>query len=557
MVKNFPLPQPSTGQIIHDEFVDDKEKRLLDQRLCVIEPLEIIVPKSGDIDTREMIKMYKMENGDKNVTVEEADDELFANGCKRLQNIVDTNLGYQWKLAQLLPDFSDSSAGCLFVLVEYLKQFGMVAAIAASDIHSFGEEMRENDQNPPMRLPAITLRNLELFQTVASASLSGGKGSLFHAINRTKTRMGARMLRNWLSQPLTNVDRIKERQKVITFLLQPTNEISSNFRRKAFFKSVDLEVALMASLYKKIKPGDFLRLCQSMSKLCNEAEAAIAESQDIEEMPSLMENILNEIISAFHKSRDFLLQFDHQAAKDLKWESLLNSPPTYVNLKREEIAELETKLEAHKGEIMKLLGLFSFKYTTVSGLEYLIEVKQSIARSVPKDWTKINSTKQVARFRSPFIVSNMPKLQYLRECLMVECKRAWRNFLGEFALSSFALFQKGAKSVAELDCLISMADVARGDGFCAPEFNDLGQVTIRRGRNLIVERSLSMHEQFVPNDVDLTISGPRALVLTGPNMGGKSCYIRQLGTIAVMAQMGCYVPATRANLPVFDGLFVR
>ena len=102
-----------------------------------------------------------------------------------------------------------------------------------------------------------------------------------------------------------------------------------------------------------------------------------------------------------------------------------------------------------------------------------------------------------------------------------------------------------------------MADVARGDGFCAPEFNDLGQVTIRRGRNLIVERSLSMHEQFVPNDVDLAISGPRALVLTGPNMGGKSCYIRQLGTIAVMAQMGCYVPATRANLPVFDGLFVR
>ena len=76
MVKNFPLPQPSTGQIIHDEFVDDKEKRLLDQRLCVIEPLEIIVPKSGDIDTREMIKMYKMENGDKRVSLNTSNEDL-------------------------------------------------------------------------------------------------------------------------------------------------------------------------------------------------------------------------------------------------------------------------------------------------------------------------------------------------------------------------------------------------------------------------------------------------------------------------------------------------
>lgn len=534
--------------------MDDKEKRLLEQRLCVIEPLEIIVPKSGDTDTREMVKMYKMDNGDKNVTVEEADDEIFTYGCKRLQNIVDPDLASRWKLAQLLPDFSDSSAGCLFVLVEYLKQFGMEAVIAASDIQSFGEETNGNDEHPPMRLPAITLRNLELFQTVTSASGSGGKGSLFHAINRTKTRMGLRMLRDWLSQPLTDVDKIKERQNVITFLLQPTNEVSSNFRRKAFFKSVDLEVALMAALYKKIRPGDFLRLCQSMSKLYNEAEAAIAESH---EMPTLLKNILREIISAFQKSEELLLKIDDQAAKDLKWESLFHSPAKYVKAKRDEIAELEAKFEAHKEEIMKSLGLFSFKYATVSGLEYLIEVKQSMARSVRKDWTKINSTKQVARFRSPFIVCNLPKLQYLRECLVAECKRAWRSFLDEFASSSFAGFMKGAKNVAELDCLISMAEVARGDGFCAPEFNGDGQVTIRQGRNLIVERSLSMHEQFVPNDVDLACSGPRALVLTGPNMGGKSCYIRQLGTIAVMAQMGGYVPAARASLPVFDGLYVR
>ena len=504
--KKYLFSQPSTGQIIHSEFVDDKEKRLLEQRLCIIEPLEIIVPNCGDADTREVVKLYKMDNADRNVTVEEADSVLFTDGCRRLQSAIDHDLASRWKLAQLLPNFSDSTAGCLFVLVEYLKQFGMEAAIVASDIHSYGEETIGSDEHPPMRLPAITVRNLELFQTVTTVSGSGGKGSLFQAVNRTKTRMGMRMLRDWLSQPLTDATKIKSRQNVITYLLQPTNEMSSNFRRRAFFKSVDLEVALMAALYKKIKPVDFVRLCQTMSKMCNEAEAAMTESQDIGELPTLLGNILQEIISAFKNSEDLLMQIDDQAAKGLRWESLFHSPVKSVQAKREEITELEAKFAMHKQEIMKLLGLFSFNYATVSGLEYLIEVKQSMARSVPKDWTKINSTKQVARFRSPFLVSNMPKLQYLRECLVAECKRAWKNFLDEFT-SNLAVYQKGAKSVAELDCLMSMAEVARSDGFCAPEFNTDGQVSIRQGRNLIVERSLSMHEQFVPNDVDLACSG--------------------------------------------------
>ena len=512
----------------------------------MIEPLEIIVPRSGDADAREMIKLYKADNSDKNVTVEEAADELFTDGCKRLQTV----LGSESKLAQLLSNLNDSSAGCLVVLVEYLRQFGMEAAIVATD------SLAALNVEETMRLPAITFRNLELFQS--SGGNGGRRGSLFHALNRTRTRMGARMFRDWMAAPLTNVERIKERQDAITFLMQPGNEISSNFRHRAFFRSVDLEVALMAVLYRKIRPADFFRLCGTMHKLYNEAIGA-TESLSVAGIPILLKKILDEIILAFDKSGDLCTRIDEQAAKDLKWERLFKDYEFAPDVKNREneILELEANFESHTREIMKKLGLFSFKYSTVSGLEYLIEVKQTAANSVPKDWIKINSTKQVARFRSPFLVSNLPKLQYLRECLVSDCKKAWASFLDEIVSSGLAEFQNGAKRVAELDCLISMAEVARRDGFCLPQFNGDGVVCIEKGRNIVVERSLSVHEQFVPNDVNLARSGTRALVLTGPNMGGKSCYIRQLGTIAIMAQIGGYVPAARANLPVFDGLFVR
>ena len=161
----------------------------------MIEPLEIIVPRSGDADAREMIKLYKADNSDKNVTVEEAADELFTDGCRRLQ----TDLGSECKLAQLLSNLNDSTAGCLFVLVEYLKQFGMEAAIVATD------SLAPLNVEETMRLPAMTLRNLELFQ--GSGGNGGRRGSLFHAINRTRTRMGARLFRDWLAAPLTNVER--------------------------------------------------------------------------------------------------------------------------------------------------------------------------------------------------------------------------------------------------------------------------------------------------------------------------------------------------------------
>lgn len=119
----------------------------------------------------------------------------------------------------------------------------------------------------------------------------------------------------------------------------------------------------------------------------------------------------------------------------------------------------------------------------------------------------------------------------------------------------------GVRSLAKLDCLMSMATVSRNEGYCRPVFNASGNVEILDGRNPIVEASVKARggasNQYVANDVSFSKVGVRGLVLTGPNMGGKSCYLRQIATAVLMAQLGCFVPATKACLPVFDSIFLR
>ena len=167
----------------------------------------------------------------------------------------------------------------------------------------------------------------------------------------------------------------------------------------------------------------------------------------------------------------------------------------------------------------------------------------------------------MSRFRSEFINECLPKLAYAKERLQGECDKAWVKFLK----TNTQVFQKlmdGVKSVSNLDCLLSLACVSKQEGFCRPKFvndSDSRILKIKDGRNIIVDYVLSMQPsaQYVPNDIELDASKTRGLILTGPNMGGKSCLLRQIGMAALMAQVGCYVAGREAILPIFDAIFVR
>ncbi|NXQ61802.1 MSH3 protein, partial [Anthoscopus minutus] len=187
----------------------------------------------------------------------------------------------------------------------------------------------------------------------------------------------------------------------------------------------------------------------------------------------------------------------------------------------------------------------------------LIEVKNSHKSSVPSDWVMVSSTKAVSRFHSPFITENYRVLQQLREQLVLDCSAEWLCFLDRFS-EHYHPVSKAICHLATVDCLFSLAQVAKQGDYCRPTVQDKRQeILIKNGRHPVIDVLLGEQDQYVPNTTSLSGDGERVMIITGPNMGGKSSYIKQVALITVMAQIGSFVPAEEATIGVVDAIFTR
>uniref|UniRef100_A0A453CB78 DNA mismatch repair proteins mutS family domain-containing protein n=3 Tax=Aegilops tauschii subsp. strangulata TaxID=200361 RepID=A0A453CB78_AEGTS len=170
---------------------------------------------------------------------------------------------------------------------------------------------------------------------------------------------------------------------------------------------------------------------------------------------------------------------------------------------------------------------------------------------------KVNSTKKTIRYHTPEVLKNLDNLLLAKEELAVICRKTWHKFLMDFG-KYYAQFQASVESLAALDCLYSLATLAKQNNYVQPNFvpeNEASQIHIKDGRHPVLESLLG--DNFVPNDTDLHADGQYCQIVTGPNMGGKSCYIRQVALITIMAQVGSFVPASSAILHVVDGIYTR
>ncbi|NWH70328.1 MSH3 protein, partial [Piaya cayana] len=187
----------------------------------------------------------------------------------------------------------------------------------------------------------------------------------------------------------------------------------------------------------------------------------------------------------------------------------------------------------------------------------LIEVKNSRKSSVPSDWLMISSTKAVSRFRSPFIIENYRHLNQLREQLVLDCKAEWLKFLDHFN-EHYHPLSKAIGHLATIDCLFSLAYVAKHRHYCRPSVQEnRREIIIKNGRHPVIDILLGEQDQYVANNTNLSGNGERVMIITGPNMGGKSCYIKQVALITIMAQIGSYVPAEESTIGIVDGIFTR
>lgn len=409
---------------------------------------------------------------------------------------------------------------------------------------------------------------------------ASGSLSLFAVINHCKTAFGRRTLRHWLLHPLCLLDDILARQQASRWLA----ELVANSGRGAslwiskifsiFSSFGDIEKFLTALRHLRILPHGMLRLfdfAQALGELHGEfvgtqnAPTLISRQLenshcvDVAKQALILRGKLNTATTAEDAVTDV---FTAAAVRDFR--ELCSF--------RDQLAATEAELAAELINIRVQLKMPNLTYKSlrtgpVSSIEHLIEVPTQMSTRIPSDWIRSNCTKQVERYHSPVVLALQDRLYLLRDEIKRAAKAAWGAFVQQVRTLICAHLQSAVEALGVVDALLSLAKLSTIPGYVQPTFVStnnsvagIDELIIVGGRHPVVEKFLEREcEHLIPNDVHLSCNyRPRsAHVITGPNMGGKSSYVRMVALICLMAQVGACVPAESAKLCIFDRIFTR
>ncbi|XP_030049192.1 DNA mismatch repair protein Msh3 [Microcaecilia unicolor] len=546
--------QPSTGEVIFDSFQDSKLRLELESRILRLQPVEILLPSDLTEELERLIdSITSVSLQDDRIRIEKIDglhfeyshafqfvtefyggEVLSVTGSLRLSEIL------HWEKPVICS---------LAVVIRYLKEFHLEKIL-----YSPSNFKKLSNKEEYFTINGTTLKNLEILQNQADMKT---KGSLLWVLDHTKTFFGRRMLKKWVTQPLVKASEINARLDAVSEVLASESSVFAEIQSH-LCKLPDLERGMCSIYHKKCSTQEFFlilsTLCQLQSKLQTLVPAIQAQVRSV-----LLQKTLLEIPQLLVSVHDFLNILNEQAAKagDKTWlfKDLTNFP--VISERKKEIEDLLSQIHGHLQEIQRTLKNPSVTYVKVSGQEFLIELKNSLISSVPADWVKVSSTKAVSRFHSPFIVENYRHLNQLREQLVLDSNTEWLHFLDQFG-EQYHSICTAIGHLAVVDCFFSLAQVAKQGNYCRPIVkNHEREIMIKNGRHPIIDVLLGEQDQYVPNSTSLTGDKERIMIITGPNMGGKSSYIKQVALITIMAQMGSYVPAEEAAISVVDGIFTR
>ncbi|XP_041792775.1 DNA mismatch repair protein Msh3 isoform X2 [Chelmon rostratus] len=545
--------QPSTGDVLLDSFPDGPSRSEVEGRVLKINPVEILVPSDLSEQTHRLLQSITNASAqaDDRVRVEKRDSTQFE-FASAMNTVTEFYCHSQEKGSRSLSSVASLESPvicCLGPLIHYLQEFSLERVLRSES--SF---RRLSCASEGMILSAATLRNLEILNNQTDG---GVKGSLLWVLDHTRTPFGRRLMRKWVSQPLTDPQSISERQDAVQEILE-SHSLTLNSIRSLLSHLPDLERGICSVYHKKSSTQEFYLICSSLSRLGLELQALLPAVQS-QISSELLRGLLLDTPDLLAPAHSFLKVLNEKAAKSGNKTELFSDLSGFPVLqeRREQIQTVISEIQDHRKEIRLMLRAPSLDYTAVSGQEFLIEVKNSLASTVPPDWVKISSTKAVSRYHSPFLVERYKKLLQLREQLLLDCQREWTSFLDQFG-EHYHTMKRAISHLATMDCLFSLAEVAKQGDYCRPEVHDSQrQIMIRDGRHPAIDLLMGENNQYVPNLTELQGDGRRTMIITGPNMGGKSSYIRQVALICIMAQMGSYVPASEARLGMLDSIYTR
>ena len=552
--------QPATGDVIYDDFEDGFMRTEIETRLLHIAPCEFLVVGDLSKSTEKLVQHLSATKtnvfGDK-LRVEriERPKNMIAQAYSHVSNF------YAQKVKPLNQDGGSHSSSlldkilklpedvtvCLSALIKYLSDYGL------EHVFDLTKYFQSFSARSHMLLNGTTLTSLEIYQNQTDHDR---KGSLFWTLDRTKTRFGQRLLRKWVGRPLLDRKYLENRITAVEELKDGGSlPLVEKLKRMLASVKMDLEKGLIRIYYGKCTRPELLNVLVALQRIATEfptvetpAEAGFASNM-INEAVAALPSIVTVVVR-------FLDKINPVAAKeDDKYAFFRENEETeFIEEHKLGIASVEHDLDEHRAVAAQKLKRKNIQYVTSAGIEYLIEVENAQLKSVPASWIKVSGTKKLSRFHTPDVVRLIRERDQHKESLAAACDSAFALLLQEIS-TQYQPFRDCVLALATLDCLLALAEVASQPGYVKPEYTDNACVMVEKGRHPMVEQLLL--DGFVPNDIDLRTDATRALLVTGPNMGGKSSYVRQVALIAIMGQVGSYVPAQRAQLGMLDAVFTR
>jgi DNA mismatch repair protein MutS len=400
------------------------------------------------------------------------------------------------------------------------------------------------DQDKHVWLDKFTIRNLE----IVSSSQEGGV-SLLEILDNTITPMGSRQLHKWMILPLKEKESIDERLAIVEMLV---NETSIREKITNQFKQItDLERLISKVAVGRINPRELLQLKRSLQ--------AIVPVKEL--LSSIDSQALNKMGDQLHRCEFLLEKIERELQDDAPM--LIHQGgiiKTGIDTELDELRAIafsgkDYLLQVQKREVERT-GIGSLKISFNKVFGYYLEVSNANKDKVPADWIRKQTLVNAERYITEELKIYEEKILHAEEKLGAIEVRLFQELV-RHASDYIAQIQQNAKVIATLDCLLSFATVAKSNKYCRPEINDSTQLYIEAGRHPVIEKQLPAGESYVPNDIYLDTNNQQVLIITGPNMAGKSALLRQTALIVLMAQMGCYVPAQKATIGIVDKIFTR
>lgn len=498
----------------------------MDQLLSSLSPKEVLIQKGYE-------KGF-MERFGKNLYLTPMDEWAFVyhSGREKLKQrfTVDRLKGFGVEEMEL----GITAAGAILFYLELTQHSDISQLCSISRI----------DQGNSVWMDKFTVRNLEIFNSYTPEGVS-----LLDVIDRSSSPMGARMLRYWIAFPLTDLNALKKRHDAVASL-EKQEELRQDIQQMVR-EIGDMERIVSKAAAGKILPREILQLKRGLNnigpiknslKRCmgGSLSSIIQRLDDCSELSEAIEKtIARDAAAQIGKGRVIASGVDAQL--DELCDVVENGKEIVLRIQQREVERT---------------GITSLKISYNNVFGYYLEVRNTHKDKVPPDWIRKQTLVSAERYITQELKDYEEKILGAEQKILEIEQKIYNGMVGTIR-DYIATIQNNSKAIGELDCLLGFAQSAQEYSYCRPDMDESQVLDIKRGRHPVIERSMPHGEDYIPNDLHLDSGKQQIIILTGPNMAGKSALLRQTALIVLMAQIGSFVPADSARIGYCDKIFTR